>query len=192
MIKNGVDAEFKSMFRLSRPVFMALVHDLSQWLKHGKSRNPKKNVPAEMKIGIALYYMAHGGDGVNLGTVSDLTSSTALKYLHRTAYLIVAHLGPKWMGKGLLQQPGYMERFRAGFQKRCGVPYVSLCVDSSHIPYKPNSGEDEQAFMNYKQWTSLLCVGYVNSLHLFVDMDVAYPGRMHDKTCTDYSHFWCT
>ena len=63
-----------------------------------------------------------------------------------------------------------MERVRAGFQKRRGVPYVSLCVDGSHIPYKPNSGEDEQAFMNYKQWTSLLCVGYINSLHLSVDM----------------------
>jgi hypothetical protein len=88
VIKNGADAEFKSMFRLSRPVFMALVHDLSPWLKHGKSRNSKKTVPAEMRIGIALYYyMAHGGDGVNLGTVSDLTSSTALKYLHRISSL---------------------------------------------------------------------------------------------------------
>ena len=112
-----------------------------------------------------------------LRTVSDLTSRIALKYLHRTAYLIVAHLGPKWMGKGLLQQPGYMERVRAGFQKRRVVPYVSLCVDGSLIPYKPNSGDDEQAFMNYKQleWTSLLCVGYINSLHLSVDMAECMP-----------------
>ncbi len=70
------------------------------------------------------------------------------------------------------------------------MPYVSLCVDRSHIPYKPNSGEDKQAFMNYKQWNSLLCMDYVNSLLLFVDMDVAYQGRMHGKTCTNYSHFW--
>ena len=65
-----------------------------------------------------------------------------------------------------------MERVRAGFQKRRGVPYVSLCVDGSLIPYQPNSGDDKQAFMNYKQleWTSLLCVGYINSLHLSVDM----------------------
>lgn len=66
VIKDGSDTDFKDMFRLSRPVFLALLHDLSPWLKDGRSRNSRKNVPAEMKIGIALYYMAHGGDGKNL------------------------------------------------------------------------------------------------------------------------------
>jgi hypothetical protein len=73
MIKTGTDADFKSMFRLSRPVFLAASHDLSPWLKDCRSRNSRKYVPAEKKIGIAQYYTAHGGDGVDLGVVSDLS-----------------------------------------------------------------------------------------------------------------------
>jgi hypothetical protein len=61
------------MFRLSRPVFLASSQDLSPCLKHCRSRNSRKNVPAEKKIGIAQYYMAHGGDGVNLRVLLFLT-----------------------------------------------------------------------------------------------------------------------
>ncbi len=73
MIKTGTDAYFKSMLRLSRPVVLAASHDLSPLLKDCRSRNSRENVPAEKKIEKALYYMAHGGDGVNLGVVSELS-----------------------------------------------------------------------------------------------------------------------
>ncbi len=86
VIKTGAGADFKSIFRLSRPVFLAFLHDLSLWLKECRSHNSRKNVPADMKIEIALYYMAHCGDGVNLGTISYLTSSTAMKHLHHTSH----------------------------------------------------------------------------------------------------------
>jgi hypothetical protein len=73
VIKTSADADFKSMFRLSRPVFLASSQDLSPWLKDCRSRNSRKNVPAEKKIEKALYYMAHGGDGVNLEVLLFLT-----------------------------------------------------------------------------------------------------------------------
>jgi hypothetical protein len=36
----------------------------------------------------------------------------------------------------------------------------------------------------------MLCIGIVNSHHCFLDLDVGWPGRLHDKTCTEYSYFW--
>ena len=70
------------------------------------------------------------------------------------------------------------------------MPYIGAAVDGTHVPYFPNSGESQQDYKNYKMWCSMLCIGIVNSQHCFLDLDVGWPGRLHDKTCTEYSHFW--
>jgi hypothetical protein len=190
MIDGGHEKEFRQMFRLSRNVFESLAQDLSPWIKDGRSKNGRQNVEARVKVGITLYYMAHGGDGINLGCMSGLKNNSALKYLHQVSEAICTHLAPKWMGNGLLNRPGYMDNVRARFNLRNGVANVALCIDGTHIPYKPNSGEHEHDFKNYKQWTSLLCIGFINSLYLFVDLDVGWPGRYHDTTCTKNSAAW--
>jgi hypothetical protein len=68
--------------------------------------------------------------------MSGLKNNSALKYLHEVSEAICTHLAPKWIGNGR-------------FCLRNGVANVSLCIDGTHIPYKPNSGEHEQDFKNY-------------------------------------------
>ncbi len=68
------------MFRLSRNIFESLFQDLSPWIKDGRSKNGRQNVEARVKVGITLYYMAHGGDGINLGCMSGLKNDSELKY----------------------------------------------------------------------------------------------------------------
>ena len=109
MIDGGHETEFRRMFRLSRNVFEALVQDLSPWIKDGRSRNGRQNVEARVKVGIALFYMAHGGDGISLGAISGLKNNSALKYLHEVSAAITIHIAPKWMGPELLNSPGYAD-----------------------------------------------------------------------------------
>ena len=177
------------MFRLSRLVFEAVLAELSPFLTDGRSRNSQQNIPARLKLGVALYYMAHGGDAIHLESASGLSKATALKYVHEVAELICAHLAKKWMGEALLEEDGYMDGCRERFRLRNGFPLVGAAIDGTHIPYEPNSGESEQEYKNYKMWTSMLCIGMVNSHHMFVDLDVGWPGRLHDKTCTEASNF---
>ena len=73
------------MFRLSRNVFEAVFHEISPFLREGNSYNRQQNIPARLKLGIALYYMAHGGDAAHLECASGLTKATALKYEHQVA-----------------------------------------------------------------------------------------------------------
>ena len=89
-------------------------------LKDGRSRNGRKNVEARVKVGIALFYMAHGGDGISLGAMSGLKNNSALKYLHEVSEVISTHIAPKWMVHGLLNSPGYMEKVRSRFHLRHG------------------------------------------------------------------------
>ena len=166
IIMRGHEIEFRRMFRLSRNVFEAVFHEISPFLRDGNSRNKKQNIPSRLKLGIALYYMAHGGDAAHLESASGLTKATALKYVHRVAALICSQLAQKWMGESLLKEDGYMEGCRERFRLRNGFPYVGAAIDGAHIPYSPNSGESEQSYKNYKMWTSLLCIGMVNSYHM--------------------------
>jgi hypothetical protein len=134
--------------------------------------------------------MAHGGSSRNLAYMSDLNPCTALKYLHQVAELITLKVAPDFMGEVLYNQPGYIKDCQACYQASRAVQHIGLCVYGTHIPYMPNSGEHDQYFKNYKAWCSLLCIGFVNSYHCFVDLDVGWPGYRHDKVCTDFSGLW--
>ena len=106
-IKKGTEIQFRRMFRVSRLVFEAVLAELSPFLNNGASRNSQQNTPASLKLGVALYFMAHGGDAIHLEAASGLSKSTALKYVHEVAELICTHLTKKWMGKALLEEDGY-------------------------------------------------------------------------------------
>jgi hypothetical protein len=186
----GNEVQFRRMFRVSRCVFEAVLGEISQFLTDSSSRNSQQNVSARLKLGIALYYMAHGGDAIHLEAASGLSKATALKYLHEVAELICKQLSKKWMAGSLLEENGYMDSCRERFRLRNAFPFVGAAIDGTHVPYKPNSGDVAQSYKNYKMWTSMLCIGMVNSNHMFVDIDVGWPGRLHDKTCTEASRFW--
>ncbi len=86
-----------------------------------------------MKLGIALYYMAHGGDAMHLEAASGLSKATALKYVHQVADLICTHLTKTWMGETLLKDDGFMELCRKRFRLRNGFPLVGAAIDGTHI-----------------------------------------------------------
>ncbi len=175
------------MFRVSRLAFEAVLEELSPFLTDGRFRNSQQNIPACLKLGVALYCMAHCGDAIHLESASGLSKATALKYVHEGAELICAHLTKKGMGEALLEEDGYMDGCRERFRLRNGFPFVGAAIDGTYIPYEPNSGESEQNYKNYKMWTS---IGMVNSHHMCVDLEVGWPGHLHDKTCTEASYFW--
>ena len=104
-ILYAYEIQFRRMFRVSRNVFDSLLEDLSLHLSDGGSHNTEQNIPASLKLGVALYYMAHGGDAIHLEAASE---ATALKYLHRVAELICTHLACKWMGESILKENGLL------------------------------------------------------------------------------------
>ena len=125
-IRKGNEIQFRQMFPVSRLVFEAVLAELSPFLNDGTSRNHQQNIPARLKLGVALYYMAHGGDAIHLEAASGLSKATALKYVHEVAELIWTHLTQQWMGEALLEEDGYMDGCREIYgwvQKHTGVFY---------------------------------------------------------------------
>ncbi len=76
-IMKGKEKQFRRMFRLSRNVFEAVLEEISPFLLDGNSRNHKQNIFSRLKLGVGLYYMAHGGDAVHLKSASGLSKALA-------------------------------------------------------------------------------------------------------------------
>ena len=68
------------------------------------------------------------------------------------------------------------------FASRRGIPGVSLACDGSHVPFKPKNKAVAGDYRNYKGWTSILAVAFVDSFYRFYAVDVGYPGRAGDNT----------
>ena len=64
--------------------------------------NGSQNLSAELKLGVAMFFFAHGGSGQHLKMASGLSASTARKYIFLVAGLICKKLGSKFMGDGIL------------------------------------------------------------------------------------------
>ena len=79
IMESGSEAEFRCMFRLSLTVFAALVVELSPWITNGRSYNGDQNVTAEAKTAIALYCIAHSGNGFTLGVAAQLKKNIQCK-----------------------------------------------------------------------------------------------------------------
>ncbi len=119
------------MFRLSHDAFETVLAEISS--TDSNSCNSEENISARLKLGNALYYMAHGGDAKHLEAASGLSKVTPLKYVHQVADLICTHLTKTWMDETLLKDDGFMEGCRERFRLRNGFPLVGAAIDGTHI-----------------------------------------------------------
>ena len=61
------------------------------------------------------------------------------------------------------------------------IANVALVTDGCHVPYIPQKELTKKDYKNYKGWTSLLLVAFVNSFHLFVEVEAGHAGKSGDS-----------
>ena len=146
-------------------------------MKDNQCRNKALLVTALFKVAVCMYYLAHGSCATKVvGDVASLGASTVDLYLSQFCKGVLAVLKPIYM-PGTPPSELRLQRIRMEFAKRRGIGQVGLAVDGTHLPY--NGGPD---YRNYKGWTSILAVAFVDSFFLFADADVGAAGRAGDNS----------
>jgi len=179
---EGDTITFRKIFRMDRANFKRLVDELraSGHIKDSKPHNPALAVTAEFKVAVCLYVMAHGATRRFAADAAGLGESTVRIYLEDFCTAVLSVLKPKYMPSR--PDATRVEARRREFEKRRGIPNVSLAVDGTHIPFSPNNADHAKDYMNYKGYKSILAVAFVDSFHQFVGAEVGYPGRSGDTT----------
>jgi hypothetical protein len=139
------------------------------------------------KVACCLYALGQGGPLKPLADACSLGKSTLLRYLAYFADAVVKFLKPLYMpckpfGKSEL------DAVQGQFASRRGFTHTTLACDGSHIPFKPKGKKNQMEYRNFKGWTSILSVAFVDSYYRFFDLDVGYPGRAGDNTVL--AHNW--
>ena len=74
-----------------------------------------------------------------------------------------------------------------GYEGIWGFPYCGGAIDGCHIPIKApeNSYGD---YLNRKGWYSLILQGVCDYKYVFTDINIWWPGRVHDANSEILEH----
>ena len=133
------------------------------------------------KVALCMYALGHGGPLRVLADAGSVGESSLRRYLGSFASSVIEFLGPVYM-PGTPFSESDLAAVQGQFASRRGFPDVTLAVDGSHIPFRPKNRAIYMDYRNYKGWTSILAVAFVDSFYRFFDVDVGYPGRAGDNT----------
>jgi len=177
-VLHGDEQTFSQKFRVSKTTFAHIVHtlDAAGYVKDNTCQNTTLRMTAAFKVGVCMYYLAQGTGGAHvMGDVASIGEATVRLYLKQFCRGVLDVLRCMYM-PARPPSAANLERIRAEFSKRRGLRNVAMAVDGTHIPFR--GGPD---YRNYKGWTSILAVAFVNSFYLFVDADVGAAGRAGDN-----------
>ena len=152
----------------------------------GKRRTRKareKKDPADMRFRVAacMYSLGQEGSIKVKADVASIGHATLRRWLHAFGDACMSHLKPTYMS-GEPFPPDELAKVQAQFASRRGMWGPTLACDGSHVPFKPKSRGVYLDYRNYKGWTSILAVAFVDSYYRFWEMDVGFPGRAGDNT----------
>ena len=184
-LAKGDELTYKLNFRMTKRSVQLITDQLSAagHVVDSKCRNKKLRVTAAFKVAVCLYYLAgHGkGDRKVVGDVASLGCSTVESYLRSFCVGVVAVLKPVYMPS---EPPSEQKvaSWRGEFGARRGITNVAMAVDGTHCPFR--GGND---YRNYKGWSSILLLAFVDPFYCFIDGDVGACGRAGDNTVLDTS-----
>lgn len=184
-VTTGDVHTYKLNFRVTRETFCMMSNKLSSagYLCTNACRDPGKRITSQFKLGVCLYFMAGHGKG-DMKAVADAASigrSTMLKYLDEFCMGVFRVLKPVYMSSKP-PSASMLSSVRSEFAARRGIANVAMATDGTHIPFHPQNAATASDYKNYKGWSSILMVAFVNAFYLFVDADVGAAGKSGDNS----------
>ena len=157
-------------------------------LQHGRGRRVIRKAmegrdppTLRYKVATCLYTFGHGGTLKTIADAAGIGKSTLKQWLEDFSDGVTKRVKPLYMS-GKPWDAEALAAVRGQFASRRGIDVACLACDGSHIPFRPKNKRIAMDYRNYKGWTSILLVGFVDSFYRFYEADVGYPGRAGDNT----------
>ena len=116
-----------------------------------------------------MYALGHGGPLKVLADAGSVGESSLRRYLVQFASSVIQFLRPVYMPATPFSASD-LAAVQGQFASRRGFQGVTLAVDGSHIPFRPKNRETIMDYRNFKGWTSILAVAFVDSFYRFFDV----------------------
>ena len=171
-----VPSEWHSNFRMNKDVFFKLVDLLRPYLKPNPKTFRRDSLSVEKKVAMGLYYLKDQG-GYRMTTNWFGVGLATLTVILRQFCDAVISIAPQ-----ILRLPKKKEETQAimdAFETKFGFPQVVGCIDGTHIPIKSPIEHGHEYFC-YKMKHSLNVQAICDEKGVFLDVDISWPGSVHD------------
>ncbi len=170
-----VHSDWIQNFRMSKRTFDYLCLELSPAIKK-KDTPMRKAIGVQQRIAITLWYLASNSDFRTIAHLFGVSKASVCLLIKNVCAAIVDILLPKYISIP------YGEELRNvidGFSNSFGFPQCAGAVDGTHIPII-SPVEFPADYYNRKGFHSILMQGTVNHMGRFMDINIGWPGRVHD------------
>lgn len=169
--------EWKKNLRISKEDFSLLVNMMKPYVKSRSSKVRGDVLSLEKRVAVTLHYLKDQGSMRMTANTFGIARCTVGQVVQEICTVLTKNLGPE-----LIKFPQTKEEVStatAAFLQRFGFPQVIGCVDGTHIPIKQPS-ENANDYFSYKQIYSINCQGICNAFGQFINVEVKWPGSLHN------------
>ncbi|XP_068674456.1 uncharacterized protein [Montipora foliosa] len=171
------EREWKKNLRMNRAVFMSVADELRPFLQPGRSPRGLDVLSVEKQLAITLYFLKDQGSLTMTANAFGVAHCTVSVVVRKVCNIITDVLGPRYIKLPNTVQE--MKELIDGMENKYGFPQAFGCVDGTHIPIAQPS-ENPHDYFSYKLKYTLNVQRVCDWKGLFLDVDVKWPGSVHD------------
>lgn len=171
------EEEWKKNLRMPKNDFDVLVNLIRPFYKEKSSKIRNDVICLEKRVAMTLYYLKDQGSMTMTANTFGVARCTVGKVLHEICKIITENVGPQLIKFPITKEE--VETATSQFSNRFGFPQAIGCIDGTHIPIKQPS-ENAHDYMSYKQFFSINCQAICNALGQFTNVEIKWPGSVHD------------
>lgn len=169
---------FKSHFRMTPSAFEFILNAIAicpEFIKRGREFGGHDQINAEKALLITIWTLATPESYRSIGDRFNVSKYSVFICLHTVVGVIVNHLC-----RLFIKWPAVNERNEvAASFARYGLENVIGAIDGCHIPIKKPVAHGIDYF-NRKKFYSVVLQGICKHNLMFTDVDVRWPGSVHD------------
>ena len=162
-------------FRMNRETFDYLCTQLRPWIQR-KSTRLREPISVEHRLAITLWCLSTCAEYRTIGHLFGVARCTVCVIVHDTCAAIVTVLLDQYIK---FPNGEDLEKTVKGFEEKWNMVQCAGAIDGSHIPVRPPA-LNHTDFYNRKGWYSMILQAVVDHEYLFRDINVGWPGSVHD------------
>ena len=133
-------------------------------------------ISVERRVAITLWRLATNMDYRSIGHLFGVARCTACSIVNEVCTVIVQRLFKQYVS---IPSGDSLNEVVQGFADIWGFPQCAGAIDGSHIPIQAPT-ECAKDYFNRKGFHSILVQGLVDHRYCFLDINVGWPGSVHD------------
>ena len=173
--KTFTERDWIENFRMRKATFEYLCQQLSSSLRK-QDTVFRKAISVEKRVAVTLWCLATPCEYRTIAHLFGIARSSVCEIVQETCALIVSKLFHKYIH---FPSGDSIDDLVDTFKSKWDVPQCVGAIDGCHIPVA-SPAMSRTDYYNRKGWYSVILQGVVDHSYRFIDINVGWPGSVHD------------